>query len=229
MMPTQSSTTTRALLGLTLAFFLSACGGGDDGPSIAKKAEEEIKPTVFVPKPTQFYEGTPYWEVQSRTWPQIMEWAMGPDGEYTFDSLTVRLSGTVIQSFVSGPKGKNHPLLCWFDLTVKPLPRRLIATSFNLDSVVFHDPLKKKNMPALPMLSIERYTDFATVRTKFSNNLSFVYTPDIVENQLLEPIVYLTGVDKKSIKIKMAPLTVTFLRELKQEAIPTDSLKWGPS
>jgi hypothetical protein len=114
-------------------------------------------------------------------------------------------------------------------LTVKPIPRKLVGYSYNLDSVIFHDPVKHKHLPALPMLSIERFTEAGTVRTKFSNNLSFVHTPDLVENQLLEPTVFITTVDKKSFRIKMEPMTVTFLRELKPEEIPTDSLQWGPS
>jgi hypothetical protein len=79
------------------------------------------------------------------------------------------------------------------------------------------------------MLSVERYTEAGVVRTRFSNNLSFSHTPDLVENQPLEPIVYVTSVEKKSLKITMPPMNVSFLMELKQEEIPLDSMKWGPS
>jgi hypothetical protein len=213
---------------MAAACFLFSCGG-DEPSQGTKKDDEAAKPSVFVPEPTKHYEGTPYWLVQSKNWPPLLEWELGPDGEHTYDSLSLRLSGTVIQSFVSGPKSKDHPIMCWLDLTVRPIPKQLVGYTYRIDSVVFHDPVKSKTLPALPMLSLERYTEAGVVRTRFSNNLSFVYTPDLVENQPLQPIVYVTSVDKKSIKIKMPPMNVSFLTELKQEEIPLDSMKWGPS
>lgn len=218
----------RLYLAIGAACFLVGCGS-EDPSQVSKKSDVEIKPTVHVPEPTKHYEGTPYWLVQSKNWPPLLEWSVGPDGEHTFDSLTLRLSGTVIQSFVSGPKSKDHPIMCWIDLVVRPIPRQLVGYSYNMDSVIFRDPVKKKTLPALPMLSIERYTELGVVRTRFSNNLSFVYTPDLVENQQLEPIVYITSVDKKSIKVTMTPMTVSFISEIKPEDTPIDSLKWGPS
>lgn len=212
-----------------LLLSLSACGTEKTEPESAAKTDHTVKPTVTVPPPVQFYEGTPYWLTQSAQWPSFMEGALDPDGEFVKDSLILRLSGTALQSFISGPKGKEHPLMCWFELSVRPIPRKLIGYSFNIDSVVFHDPIKKKRLPALPMLSAERHTEMGVVRTTFTNNLAFLHTPDLEENQPLEPTVFLTSVDKKTMKITMAPITISFLREIKPTETPTDSLEWGPS
>ncbi|HWO58369.1 MAG TPA: hypothetical protein VNN55_12490 [bacterium] len=214
---------------LLLTLLLAACGSEKTAPESTAKTEHAVKPTVTVPPAPQFYEGTPYWLTRSAHWPAVMEWTLGPEGEYVFDSLTLRLSGKVLQSFISGPKGKEHPLMCWFDLSVRPIPRKLIGYSFNIDSVVFHDPIKKRRLRSLPMLSSERHTEMGVVRTTFSNNLAVLYTPDLEEDQPLEPTVYITSVEKKTIKVTMAPITCTFLRQIKPEETPTDSLQWGPS
>lgn len=215
---------------IALAVVAATCGGGDKSPEIAKKpGDSEIKPTVHVPKPVQHYEGTPYWQIQSKNWPAIVEGTADADGYYTYDSLSLRLSGEVLQNFIDGPASKEHPLMCWIELTARPIPRQLVGYSCLVDSVVFVDPIKNKRFPRLPMLSTERHTEMGVVRTRFSNNLAFPYTPQIEENQPLQPIVYISSVDKKSFQISMSPLNVTFLRELKPETLPTDSLEWGPS
>lgn len=217
------------LITLTLASAAIGCGGADKPSPATGKRELEVKPTVHVPPPVQHYEGTPYWLIQSRRWPALLEWSIGPEGEYSHDSLTLRLGGTVVQSFVSGPKSKEHPIMCWFELTVRPIPRPLVGYSFNIDSVIFFDPLKKKYLPALPMLSSERHTDRGVVRTRFSNNLALLHSPNLVEGQPLEPAVYITSVEKKSIKVSLPSMNVSFIKEIKPEGTPTDSLKWGPT
>jgi len=229
MMTRMTNRTCRLLAALAAGLVVSSCSGGDKKPEVSKKGDVDSKPTVYVPKPTQHYEGTPYWLVQSKTWPSLMEWTLGPEGERSHDSLSLRLSGTVVQSFVSGPKGKDHPIMCWFELTVRPIPKQLVGYAFNIDSVIFHDPIKKKFLPRLPMLSSERHTELGVVRTRFANNMAFIHSPDLDENQPLDPIIYLTSVDKKTIKITMPPLNVSFIKEIEPQEIPTDSLKWGPS
>lgn len=219
----------RVLLAGLLAVALTSCGSQEKAPEASKPSGIAGKPDIHVPPPTEHYDGTPFWLIQSKNWPTLLEWTFGPDGEYTQDSLNVRLSGTVIQSFVSGPKSKDHPIMCWYELTVRPLPRRLIGYALNIDSVVFYDPVKKITLPSLPMLSSERHTEKGVVRTRFTNNLAVMHTPNLEENQQLEPRIYLTSVEKKAIKITLPPTTVTFLREIAPEEIPTDSLKWGPS
>lgn len=219
----------RVLLAGLLAVALTSCGSQEKAPEVSKPSGIAGKPDIHVPPPTEHYDGTPFWLIQSKNWPTLLEWTFGPDGEYTQDSLNVRLSGTVIQSFVSGPKSKDHPIMCWYELTVRPLPRRLIGYALNIDSVVFYDPVKKITLPSLPMLSSERHTEKGVVRTRFTNNLAVMHTPNLEENQQLEPRIYLTSVEKKVIKITLPPTTVTFLREIAPEEIPTDSLKWGPS
>lgn len=221
--------TRRTLLIGLLAATLASCGGEEKKPESSKLPGIAGKPDVFIPPPVEHYDGNPYWLEQSKNWPALLEWTIGPDGAYTQDSLNVRLTGTVIQSFVSGPKSKDHPIMCWFELTVRPMPKRLIGYSLIIDSVIFYDPVKKVNLPALPMLSSERYTEKGVVRTRFTNNLATMHTPDLVENQALEPRVYISSVDKKSIKVTMPATNITFLREIAPEEIPTDSLKWGPS
>ena len=220
--------TRRLLVSLAAGLVVLSCSGDDKKPEVSKKGQIDSKPSVYFPPPTKLYEGTPYWLTQSKEWPSLMEWTLGPESEYTYDSLFLRMTGTVVQSFVSGPKGKEHPILCWFELTVRPIPRDLVGVSFNIDSVIFRDPIKKKYLPRLPMLSIERYTEMGVVRTSFSNNMAFVHTPKVEENQPLEPIVFLTSVEQKTIKITMPPLNITFIREIKPQETPTDSLKWGP-
>lgn len=214
---------------LVLSMLISGCGKGTETQTESEKPATANKPSVHVPEPTKFYEGTPYWQVQSSNWPALTEGTTDSDGVYQQDSLTLRLTGNVIQSFVSGPKGLAHPIMCWIDLTARPIPKQLIGHSFKMDSVRFYDPLKKKLLPALPMLSLERFTEGAVVRTRFSNNLSFLHTPNLVDSQPLEPTVYLTTVDKKTLKLAMPPMNIRFLYEMKHEGIPTDSLKWGPS
>lgn len=158
-----------------------------------------------------------------------MHWSIGPDGEYTHDSLVMRLSGTVVQSFVAGPKGKEHPIMCWFELTVRPIPKQLVGYAFNIDSVIFFDPVKQVKLPTLLMLSSERHSELGVVRTRFSNNMARVYSPELEEGQALQPTVYITSVEKKSLSVTLAPMNISFIKEIKPEAIPTDSLKWGPS
>lgn len=217
------------LLAGILALGITACGNEEKSAQVAKQADTSAHPGVYIPPQPKHYDGTPYWLEQSKNWPTLQEWTVGPDGEYAHDSLRIRLTGNVIQSFVSGPKSKEHPIMCWFELTARPVPRRLVGYALNIDSVVFYDPVKKITLPALPMLSSERHTENGVVRTRFTNNLARIYTPDLVENQLLEPRVYIGGVDKKHIKVLLPPTTITFLREIAPEEIPTDSLKWGPS
>lgn len=214
---------------LTVALLLAACGGEEEPATSGAKKDVEIKPTVHVPPPVEHYEGTPYWLIQSKNWPAVMEWTMGAGGEYTHDSLTVRLSGTVVQNFISGMKDNKNPIMCSFELTVRPVPRKLVGYSYLIDSVSFYDPIKKVRLPSLPMLSSERHTEKGVVRTRFSNNLAKIVSPDLQENQLLEPTVYITSVDKKMMKVSVSPINVTFIKEIKPEIIPTDSLKWGPS
>lgn len=213
-----------------LAVALSACSKEAKVPEVTtSKSPEELKPSIYVPPPTEHYEGTPHWLVKSQTWPTVIEAAVGPDGEYTHDSLVMRVSGEVMQSFISGPKGKDHPIMCWVDLSVRPVPKHLVGRTFNVDSVIFFDPIKKKRLPALPMLSIERHTEKGVVRTRFSNNMAILHSPDLQENQALEPTVYISSVGNKSFRLTMQPMSISFIREIKPEGIPTDSLKWGPT
>jgi hypothetical protein len=218
-----------SLIAGAIALGISACGGAEKSDQAAKQTDTTSHPGVYIPPQTPHYDGTPYWLVQSKNWPAFQEWAIGPDGEYVHDSLRIRLTGNVIQSFVSGPKSKDHPIMCWFELTARPVPRRLVGYALNIDSVVFYDPVKKITLPALPMLSSERHTESGVVRTRFTNNLARMHTPDLVENQFLEPHIYIGGVDKKQIKVSLQPIPVTFLREVAPTEVPTDSLKWGPS
>lgn len=217
------------LLSLLVITGLASCGTGDKAAQSSKKSDSEIKPTVTVPPPPEFYEGTPYWEVQSRQWPPVLEWTLGDDGEHTFDSLNLRVTGEALQNHIPGPKSTEHPLMCWFELTVRPIPKRLIGYSFTVDSVVFFDPIKQRQFPGLPMLSVERYTQKGVVRTRFGNNVARPLSPDLQENQQLVPTLFITSIDKKTIIVTMEPLTVPFVREVKTEPIPTDSMKWGPS
>lgn len=205
------------------------CSKSEETAQQPARVPADRTPEVYIPPPVEHYEGTPYWLTQSAKWPALLEWTPSADGELEFDSLGLRISGNVIQSFLSGPKSDEHPIICWFELTVRPIPRKLIGYTFNIDSVIFFDPIKKIKLPTLPMLSSERHSEKGVVRTRFSNNLAFLYTPDLVENQLLEPTVYITTVERKSAKLSLSPLTVTFVREIKPEEIPTDSLRWGPS
>ncbi len=214
---------------LILAMSCAACGRDDKPSPESVKPEFESKPTVHVPPPVEHYVGTPLWLTKSPEWPAVMEWTLGPDGEYTHDSLVLRLSGAALQSFVAGPKAKHHPIMCWLELTVRPIPKQLVGNSFNIDSVVFFDPIKKKRMPALPMLSSERHSERGVVRTRFSNNMVVIHSPELEEGQPLEPTVFMTSVQKKTLKITMAPINVSFVTEIKPEVIPADSLKWGPS
>jgi len=214
---------------LTVAALVSGCGS-DDKPSPATvKSEEKPEPTVYKPPPLEHYEGTPYWLTQSTTWPAVLELTIGSEAEYVHDSLSLRITGGAVQSFLSGPKGKEHPLMCSIELTVRPVPLQLVGRSFNVDSVVFFDPIKKIRLPALKMLSSERHTEKGVVRTRFTNNMAVVHSPDLTEGQHLEPSAFISTVGGKAIKVAMAPMTVKFLREIKPDAIPTDSLKWGPS
>jgi hypothetical protein len=214
---------------LTVAALAIGCGS-DDKPSPATvKTEEKPEPTVYKPPPPEHYDGTPYWLTRSNTWPTLLEFDLGSEVEYVHDSLSLRITGSAVQSFLSGPKGKEHPLTCSIELTVRPVPLKLVGRSFNVDSVVFFDPIKKIRLPALKMLSSERHTEKGVVRTRFTNNMAVVHSPDLTEGQPLEPGVYISAVGGKTIKVAMAPMSVKFLKEIKPDAIPTDSLKWGPS
>lgn len=219
----------KLLFVLSMALLALGCGS-DDKPSPATvKTEEKLNPTVYKPPPPDHYDGTPYWLTRTNTWPAVLELELGSEAECVHDSLTLRLTGDVVQSFLSGPKGKDHPLMCSIELTAKPMPLKLVGRSFNVDSVVFFDPIKKIQLPALKMLSSERHTEKGVVRTRFTNNMAVVHSPDLTEGQPLEPSVFIGAVGGKSIKVAMAPMTVKFLKEIRPEAIPTDSLKWGPS
>ena len=222
-----------AACGALAACLLTGCrseqaGNKTPSESVAKGADSTMGTVLHPPKVEQ-YDGTPYWMVQSKNWPAVMTWNVDTTGEYEFDSLRTRLTGAVVQSFLSGPKGKDHPLISWFELTVRPLPLRITGRSFNIDSVVYFDPIRKKQFPAQKMLSQERHTEKGVVRTRFTTNLAIMYSPELTENQLLEPTVYITSVDQKTIIVHTPPIPVGFLKSVEQEPTPDSLIKWGPS
>jgi hypothetical protein len=220
------------VVGTLAACLLAACRSDQTGSKTAATPSAKAADTgasVIYPKRVEQYDGTPYWLVQSKNWPAVMTWTLDSTGEYELDSLRARLTGTVIQSWLSGPKGKEHPLISWFELTVRPLPLRITGRSFNIDSVLYFDPIRKKRFPAQKMLSQERFTEKGVVRTRFTTNLAVMYSPELTENQLLEPTVYITSVDTKTIVVHMPPIPVAFLKSVEPSPTPDTLIKWGPS
>lgn len=214
------------------AVFVSGCGGQESATSKGGQTptKNDSKPTVTRPPEIRQYEGTPYWLTRSTTWPDVLRWTVDSTGEHEFDSLFMRIRVEARQSFLAGPKSKEHPLLCWIDLTVRPVPLKLTGYSFIVDSVVCYDPVRRVKIGGLPMLSMERYTEAGTVRTRFSNNMRVVKSPKLTEDQLLELTLHITSVNKKRIEMTMPPVTVKFLRETRPEEFTPDSvLQWGPS
>jgi hypothetical protein len=184
---------------------------------------------VIHPPKVEQYDGNPYWLEKSKSWPAVMTWNLDTTGEHELDSLRIRISGAVIQSYIAGSEAKNHPLVCWFELTVRPLPLRLTGWSFNIDSVVYFDPIRKKKIPALKMLSQERYTEKGVVRTRFTNNLAIESNPELTENQPLQPTLYITSVEKKTIVVHMPQTPVSFMREMPRGPAQDTTSTWGPS
>jgi hypothetical protein len=211
------------------AFVLSAWLVGCEDTSRSASKSSGSSTTVARPANTAGADtAAPPWVAVSRRWPDTLRWTLNADDEMTQDGLLFRLRGSAIQSFVGGPKAASHPIMCWFEMTVRPIPTWPVAKGLALDSVVFRDPVRRVRLPALPMLSSERVYEGGTVRTRFTNNLSKRYTPDLTKGQMLEPTAYLTW-DRRTIIVTARPIPIEFVHEAKAPPAIADSLqRWGP-
>jgi len=157
----------------------------------------------------------PEWIAPSRNWPDTMRWAFDSAGEHVQDGLFMRLRPEVAQNFIPGLFKDAQPLQCQLFMTLRPIPEWPLARGLVIDSVVFHDPIRRKTLPGLPMMPTERASESQTVRTSFATVMKKPYTPTVTEGQLLEPTVYMHW-DKRQIVATLPPVPVRFVRSENQ-------------
>jgi len=210
-----------------IVLFAGVAGCGDS----SRPASKSSGSSPAVPPPTNAARAdtaAPPWVTASHRWPDTLRWTLNADDEIAQDGLLFRLRGSAIQSFVGGPKAESHPIMCWFEMTIRPIPTWPAAKGLALDSVIFRDPVRRVSLPALPMLSSERVYEAGTVRTRFTNNLAKRYTPDLTHGQMLEPTAYLTW-DRRTIIVTARSIPIDFVYEAKTPPAIADSLqRWGP-
>ncbi|MBI3871659.1 MAG: hypothetical protein HY304_01105 [candidate division Zixibacteria bacterium] len=170
----------------------------------------------------------PRWVARSRKWPFAMNWTLDTADEIMQDDLLFRLKGSAIQSFIGGKATPNRPIMCFFEMTLRPVPDWSLARGLVLDSVSLYDPVHKVTLQTLPMLSSERTFEGGTLRTRFSNNLAKMYTPQVDDGQLLDPTVYFTW-DRRTLIVKAQPFPIHYLTKMNTESPYADTaFHWGP-
>jgi hypothetical protein len=130
------------------------------------------------------------------------------------DDLLLRLRTTVAQD-VGGKQFQNErPLRCDVLMTVRLVPEWPLAQGLVLDSIVFHDPVKNRDLRSIPMLAFQRTYDEQTVRTQFLANMGDAYrqSPDLTEGQQLVPTIYLSW-DSRLIIASMPSVTMSYVKE----------------
>ncbi|MBI5867231.1 MAG: hypothetical protein HZB43_02905 [candidate division Zixibacteria bacterium] len=152
------------------------------------------------------------WIAASRSWPDTLRWNFDSAFEHRQDGLLMRLRMIAAQDFIPGDYKDTHPLQCIVNLTLRPIPEWPLARGLSIDSVIFHDPIRNKTFPSLPILAAERNYESQTVRTRFLNAMSKPYVPTLTENQVLHPTLYLHW-EKRVIVAALPPVPVGFLRE----------------
>ncbi|MEW5701090.1 MAG: hypothetical protein AB1792_02510 [Candidatus Zixiibacteriota bacterium] len=212
----------------TLAFVVLTVGCQDSSRTAEKPATPQASTAQPAATPSREAITSP-WVAARRSWPDTMHWVLNAEDEIEKDGLLFRLRSSAIQSFVGGPRAKNHPVLCWFEMTIRPIAEWPLAKGLALDSVVYFDPVRHARLPTLRMLSSERLYREGTVRTRFTNDMAKPCSPELTDGQMLEPTAYFTW-DSRTITVTARPAPIKFVHELPQTPAFEDSLqqKWGP-
>jgi len=198
---------------LILATLCLGIGCGDSGKDRPKPSTSNAT-TQPAAKPGTAQNERPQWIARRPTWPDTMRFTADSTLEIRQDDLMIRLRTSVGQD-VQGMSFKGEqPLTCDILMTIRPVPEWPLAKGLVLDSVVFHDPVKKRDLRALAMLSFRRTADGQTVRTQYATNLGerFRRSPDLIEGQDLVPTIYLSW-DGKIIIASMPPVKLTYTTE----------------
>lgn len=208
---TQFASAGWALLLAAALILVAGCSGGDREQPAPAGSKTETQTSAD--KPAAATE-QPVWVKQMQTWPDTLRYTFDSTLEVWQDDLMLRLrtqaaldlSGKVVQD--------EKPLRCEVLMTVRPIPEWPLAQGLAIDSVVFHDPLKGRDLPALQMLAYQRDYSEQTVRTQFVANMGDAYrrSPDLTEGQDLVPTIYLSW-DDRVIVASMPPVKVTFIKE----------------
>lgn len=151
------------------------------------------------------------WIAASRSWGDTLHWTFDSASEHNQDGLFMRLRMTAAQDFIPGHYQDTHPFVCVLNMTLRPIPEWPLARGLAIDSVIFHDPVRNKKFPALPIIAAGRTYESQTVRTQFANGMKKPYVPELTENQLLHPTLYLHW-DKRVIIATLPPVQVAFVR-----------------
>jgi len=198
------------ILGLLTAIGL---GNGCSGSDTSVPEQAASKPAPATAAGAESSEPMPEWIERSRSWPDTIRLVFDSTFETVMDGLLLRLRPEIVQD-VSGQQFQNEkPLGCGILMTVRPIPTWPHAKGLVLDSVIFHDPVKNRNLRTMPMLAFQRSYEEQTVRTQFLPNMADALrqSPDLTEGQLLEPTIFLSW-DGRQFIVSEPGIAVTFMR-----------------
>lgn len=194
-----------------LCLGLAGCGKSDT-PSAGQSGKDSRPATPGASQAAGDSQAPPpEWIAQSRSWPDTMRWVFDSAGEHRQDGLLMRLRLEVVQNLIPGQFNDTKPLQCQLFMTLRSIPQWPLARGLVIDSVVFHDPVRRRTLPGLPMMPAERTYESQTVRVAFATVMKKPYTPVVTEGQLLEPTVFMHW-DKRQIAAALRPVPVKFLR-----------------
>jgi len=208
----ESGMLARAGLALLLTATMSlgiGCSTSDTDTPRESAAKTETQPST-----NQVKAESPQWVEASRSWPDTLRYTFDSTLEVTQDGLLLRLRTSLALDVSHNAFEDEQPLRCDVLMTVRPVPEWPLAQGLVLDSVALHDPVKNRDLRAIPMLSYQRSFDEQTVRTQFLANMAdtFRQSPDLAEGQELVPTIYLSW-DGRIIIASMPPVEVTYLKE----------------
>lgn len=195
-----------AVILLILAVLLISCGS-DDRTSDTTQNETSSQGTTTDSLPTM--KAPPTWVRTIRQWPDTVRWMFDSSFTYTVDDLQFRLRAQISQD-ISGTRFQGEePLMPELLMIVSPVPKWDYARTLNIDSMVLYDPVKKRRLPSLPILSFQRAYEDETVRTLYYANMAAPtrVSAELEDKQPLHPTLYLSW-DKRVIIAELPELTL---------------------
>lgn len=193
--------------------FAAGCSQSERSAPEGSRVGEATEKAAEAQEPTEAEVATPVWVERSRSWPDTISFIFDSTLQVIKDGLMLRLKTDVSQD-VSGLRFENErPLLTEVLMTVRPIPKWELAMGLKIDSVILHDPVKDRDLRAVPMLSFQRTYEGGTVRTQFLANMAERHrqSPDLEEGQLLEPTIHLTW-DERHIVASVPPIRLAYMR-----------------
>ncbi|GAB4325207.1 MAG: hypothetical protein Kow0074_18720 [Candidatus Zixiibacteriota bacterium] len=217
-----------ALLLLAFVFPLVSCGSEDQtADTTPDTTQSETTSQQASPESTPATKAPPVWIRTIRQWPDTVRWVLDSSFSYTVDDLRFRIRARISQD-ISGTRFQNEqPLLPELLMTVSPVPKWDYARTLSIDSMVIYDPVKKRRLPSMRILSFQRAYEDETVRTLFYANMAdnARVSADLEDKQPLHPTLYLSW-DKRLIIAELPELALEQVTDpnkgRKTEELPPD-------